>query len=196
MLQSSFSNLDFECGLDEVGRGCLAGPVVAGAVIFPKNYTHSELTDSKKISKKKRIRLVEDIKRDALAWVVAEVSPLEIDQINILQASFKAMHLCVDKLKITPEFLLVDGNRFVPYKKIPFECIVKGDSKYLSIAGASILAKTFRDDLMEAYAEKFPEYAWEKNAGYPTKVHRAAIKEHGVTKLHRLSFKLLPDELV
>lgn len=193
MLASQFTEDKIEAGLDEVGRGCLAGPVVAAAVILPKNYTHKLLNDSKKLSKKQREELQNDIKKDALAWEIAEVSNQEIDKINILNASFLAMHKAVDKLNIVPELLLVDGNRFTKYKEISHECVIKGDGKYLSIAAASVLAKIYRDELMEKLSEKYPVYGWEKNAAYPTKQHRAGIEKHGITPYHRLSFTLLKD---
>lgn len=195
MLESAFSADKVEAGCDEAGRGCLAGPVVAAAVVLPKDYTHPFLNDSKKLSRERREQLREDIKRDALAWAVAECSPAEIDEINILKASFKAMHRAIDQLQISPELLLIDGNRFVPYAETPHECVIKGDGKYLSIAAASILAKTHRDDVMEALAEEFPGYGWETNVGYPTPPHRKAIAKLGPTPHHRMSFKLLPDQL-
>lgn len=195
MLQGNISNHEFECGLDEVGRGCLAGPVVAAAVILPRDYYHEGLNDSKKISRKKRDLFALDIKKEAIAWAIAEVSPQEIDEVNILNASFFAMHRAIDKLSVTPQYLAVDGNRFIPYKKLPYECIIKGDAKQLNIAAASILAKTYRDDLMTHYAKENPGYGWERNAGYPTKEHRDGIKKFGVTKLHRITFKLLPDQI-
>jgi len=195
MLQGNISQFEYECGLDEVGRGCLAGPVVAAAVILPVDYVHEGLNDSKKISEKKRVKYAEDIKRDAIAWAIAEVDSEEIDKVNILNASFYAMHRAIDKLSVNPQYLVVDGNRFIPYKDLPFECVIKGDSKQLNIAAASILAKTYRDDLMKNYAEKFPGYGWEKNAGYPTKQHREGIAKLGVTELHRRTFKLLPDQM-
>ncbi|AZQ61472.1 ribonuclease HII [Flammeovirga pectinis] len=194
MLASSFTKDKIEAGLDEAGRGCLAGPVVAAAVILPKDFIHPDLDDSKKISAKKRMLLREVVLENALAYAVVEVQAEEIDKINILQASFTAMHRCIDKLKIKPELLLIDGNRFRPYDGIPDECIVKGDGKFLSIAAASILAKTHRDMLMEKLSEDFPEYGWERNAGYPTKAHRAAIAKFGTTPWHRTSFKLLPEQ--
>jgi ribonuclease HII len=190
MLKSFYNEVFIEAGLDEAGRGCLAGPVVAAAVILPKYYTHSFLNDSKQLSKNQREILRKDILQDALAWEIAEVSNQEIDEINILKASMKAMHLATDKLSIRPEHLLIDGNRFPNYPLIPHTCIVKGDSKFLSIAAASILAKTYRDDLMEELALTFPEYGWEHNAGYPTLKHRKAIKEFGVTIHHRLTFRM------
>ena len=191
MLRSFYNQSFIEAGLDEAGRGCLAGPVVAAAVILPKYYTHELLNDSKQLSKKQREILRTDIFRDALAWEIAEVSNQEIDKINILKASMKAMHLAVDKLNIKPEHLLIDGNRFPNYPLILHTCIVKGDGKFLSIAAASILAKTFRDDLMEELSSLFPAYGWEHNAGYPTLKHRNAILEFGVTQYHRLTFKML-----
>ncbi|GJM61620.1 MULTISPECIES: ribonuclease HII [Persicobacter] len=183
-----------EAGCDEVGRGCLAGPVVAAAVILPKNYSHPLLNDSKQLTAKKREALEKVIKEDALAWAIAEVDHQEIDRINILNASMLAMHKAIDQLELRPELLLIDGNKFSPYMGIMHECIVKGDGKFLSIAAASILAKTYRDQLMEDLAKDYPHYAWEKNAGYPTKVHRAGIKAHGPSPFHRMSFKLLPEE--
>lgn len=195
MLASSFTPDLVEAGCDEAGRGCLAGPVVAAAVILPKDYKHDLLTDSKQLRKEDRELLRETIKRDALAYAIAEVSAKVIDKINILNASFQAMHLAVDQLSITPQLLLIDGSRFKMYKEIKHECIVKGDGKYLSIAAASILAKTYRDDLMEKHARKYPGYGWETNAGYPTPAHRDGIRELGITPLHRKSFTLLPEQL-
>ncbi|BDC99741.1 ribonuclease HII [Persicobacter psychrovividus] len=183
-----------EAGCDEVGRGCLAGPVVAAAVILPKDYELPYLNDSKKLTAKRRDQLAEIIKRDALSWAIAEVDHQKIDEINILNASFLAMHKAVDQLKVRPELLLIDGNRFSPYMGIMHECVIKGDGKFMSIAAASILAKTYRDALMITLAEEYPFYAWEKNAGYPTKAHRAGILEHGPSPLHRRSFKLLADK--
>jgi ribonuclease HII len=195
MLLSCFSRKYIEAGCDEAGRGCLAGPVVAAAVILPKRYRHEVLNDSKQLTKAERDALRIDIERDALAWAVAEVDHEEIDRINILNASFKAMHLAVDKLKVRPELLLIDGNRFKPYNDIKHECIVKGDGKYLSIAAASVLAKTYRDELMMKFANEFPGYFWETNVGYATEAHREAIKQLGVTRLHRKSFTLFPEQL-
>lgn len=187
-----FYNADvIEAGLDEVGRGCLAGPVVAAAVILPRTYTHAVLNDSKQLSAKQRERVCADVKRDALAWAVAEVSPEVIDQINILKASFLAMHRAVDGLVLKPEHLLIDGNQFVPYPIIPHTCLVKGDAQYLSIAAASVLAKVYRDELMERLGQEFPAYGWAQNVGYPTPVHRAAIRQFGPTKYHRMSFRLV-----
>jgi ribonuclease HII len=195
VLLSSFSHDQIEAGCDEAGRGCLAGPVVAAAVILPKNYSHELLNDSKQLTKEERQNLKETIKRDALAWAVAEVSNEEIDEINILNASFLAMHKALDKLNITPGLLLIDGNRFKPYREIQYECIIKGDGIYLSIAAASILAKTHRDELMQNLAVQFPGYSWETNVGYPTEEHRDGIRSLGITPYHRKSFQLLPSQL-
>ncbi len=195
MLLSSFTPDLIEAGCDEVGRGCLAGPVVAAAVILPKNYTHELLKDSKQLKKKDRLTLQNDIVRDAIAWAVAEVSCEEIDLINILNASFKAMHLALDKLSVQPQFLLIDGNRFTPYRDLKFECVIKGDGKYLSIAAASILAKNYRDELMEKLSLKYPGYGWNTNVGYPTEEHRDGIRALGITPFHRRSFQLLPSQL-
>lgn len=183
-----------EAGLDEVGRGCLSGPVVAAAVILPKNYHNEILNDSKQLTEAKRIKVEKHILEHAIAYQVKEVSHQKIDEINILNASFLAMHLAVDELEKVPELLLVDGNRFKQYKEIEHLCVVKGDSKYMSIAAASVLAKNYRDRLMTELGKQYPEYGWEKNVGYPTKKHRQAIKEFGVTPHHRLSFQLLPKE--
>jgi len=195
MLLSSFTPDLVEAGCDEVGRGCLAGPVVAAAVILPKDYQHELLNDSKQLTKEDRVSLQIDIVRDALAWAVAEVSNEEIDEINILNASFKAMHLALDKLTVRPEFLLIDGNRFKPYSEIKFECVIKGDATYLSIAAASVLAKNYRDDLMAKLSEEFPGYGWHTNVGYPTEEHREGIRQLGITPFHRKSFQLLPSQL-
>lgn len=195
MLKSQFQNKLIEAGCDEAGRGCLAGPVYAAAVILPKNYKNKLLNDSKQLSEKKRNILKEEIEKDAIAFGVGIVDNLEIDKINILNASFLAMHRAVEQLKITPELLLIDGNRFKPYKDIPHECIIKGDGKFLSIAAASVLAKTYRDEFMLESDKKHPEYQWKKNKGYPTKAHREAIKKIGTTDIHRMSFKLLPEQL-
>ena len=194
-LKSSFTQDLIEAGCDEVGRGCLAGPVVAAAVILPKKYRQRKLNDSKQLTKDERLELREIIFRDALAWAVAEVSHAEIDEINILNASFKAMHLALDQLSVVPQLLLIDGNRFKPYKELPFECIVKGDGKYLSIAAASVLAKTYRDELMQQRALEFLGYGWETNVGYPTPEHRDGIRSLGITPIHRKSFQLLPSQL-
>ncbi|MBS1506458.1 MAG: ribonuclease HII [Bacteroidetes bacterium] len=195
MLLPSFTPDLIEAGCDEVGRGCLAGPVVAAAVILPKNYSHELLNDSKQLSKEERNSLREQIKQDALAWGIAETSHQEIDEINILNASFLAMHRALDQLKVRPELLLIDGNRFKPYREIKFECIVKGDAHYLSIAAASVLAKTYRDDLMEQLAIQYPGYGWHTNVGYPTTEHRDGIRALGITPYHRKSFTLLPSQL-
>lgn len=195
VLASSFTTDLIEAGCDEAGRGCLAGPVVAAAVILPKDYQHDLLTDSKQLKKEDRELLRITIQRDALAYAVAEVSAEVIDKINILNASFQAMHLAVAQLTIKPELLLIDGNRFISYPDIKHECIVKGDGKFLAIAAASILAKTYRDDLMENFAQQYPGYAWETNAGYPTPAHRNGIRDLGITPLHRKSFTLLPEQL-
>ena len=183
-----------EAGCDEAGRGCLAGPVVAAAVILPKDFENSILNDSKKLTEAKRKQLRPVIEKEALAWAVSFVHESEIDQINILNASFLAMHRAVDQLDQAPELLLIDGNRFNPYKNIDHECIIKGDGKFLSIAAASILAKTYRDEYMEKIHKEFPIYDWNKNKGYPTVAHRSAIKEHGDCKYHRQSFTLLAPE--
>ncbi len=193
MLRSFYNESVIEAGLDEVGRGCLAGPVVAAAVILPKGYTHSLLNDSKQLSKHVREVLELDILENAVAWAIAEVDNHEIDKINILKASFLAMHKAVDKLGVVPEHLLVDGNRFVPYPMIPHTCIIKGDSKFMSIAAASILAKNYRDRLMENLSNEFPGYGWHTNVGYPTIAHRRAIALMGTTIHHRMSFKLLKE---
>jgi ribonuclease HII len=185
----------FEAGCDEVGRGCLAGPVVAAAVILPKTFNHQYLTDSKQLTSQKRADLVDVIKSESIAWAVAECSPKEIDKVNILKASFWAMHKALNQLKQKPDFLLIDGNRFTPYEEISHECIIKGDSKYFSIAAASVLAKEYRDKLMRDLAQIHPHYAWERNVGYPTKQHRAGIEKFGITEHHRKSFQLLPRQL-
>ena len=195
MLRSYFSKKHVEAGCDEAGRGCLAGPVVAAAVVLPQKYKHKLLNDSKQLTKAERESLRIDIERDALAWAVAEVSNEEIERINILKASFLAMHNAIIQLKVTPSLLLIDGNRFTPYEGIPHECIIKGDGKYLSIAAASILAKTYRDDLMLRMSEKYPGYGWETNMGYPTEAHRDGIKKLGITPLHRKTFQLLPAQM-
>ena len=180
-----------EAGCDEAGRGCLAGSVYAAAVILPPDYQNPDLNDSKKLTDKKRKALREQIERDAVAWAVGIVTPDEIDKINILNASILAMHRALDQLKVRPEAVIVDGNRFRPYQNLPYTTIVKGDGKYLAIAAASILAKTYRDDYMDALAEEYPQYDWKSNKGYPTKKHRAAIKQFGVTPYHRMSYNLL-----
>ena len=180
-----------EAGCDEAGRGCLAGAVFAAAVILPPGFRNEMLDDSKKLTEKQRYELRAVVEDEALAWAVGVVEPAEIDKINILNASFLAMHRAVDQLKIRPQHLLVDGNRFNPYSGIPHTTIVKGDGKYLSIAAASILAKTYRDDYMNSLAEEYPQYDWKKNKGYPTKKHREAIRLYGTTSYHRMSFNLL-----
>jgi len=195
VLKSSHTTELIEAGCDEVGRGCLAGPVVAAAVILPKLYTHEILNDSKQLNREERLLLTEEIQRDAIAWAIAEVSNEEIDKTNILKASFKAMHLALDQLKVKPDLLLIDGNRFQPYGETKFECIVKGDATYLSIAAASVLAKTYRDELMLKLSQQYPGYAWESNVGYPTEEHRDGIRNLGITPYHRRSFQLLPSQL-
>ncbi|PXX97856.1 ribonuclease HII [Marinifilum breve] len=195
MLASFLHDNTIEAGCDEAGRGCLAGPVFAAAVILPSDFENELLNDSKKLSEKKRYLLRETIEKEAIAWAVGIVDHEEIDQINILNASFLAMHRAVDQLKTTPEHLLIDGNRFNPYKDIKHTCVIKGDGKYASIAAASILAKTYRDDFMLKIHEEFPNYDWNSNKGYPTKKHRIAIREHGISPFHRKSFGLLPDQM-
>jgi len=194
-LRSYFEENTLEAGCDEAGRGCLAGPVVAAAVILPIDFHNELIYDSKQLSEKKRDILREIIEREAINWAVAYVDNLEIDQINILNASYLAMHKAIDKLKTTPEHLIIDGNRFKKYKSIPHKCIVKGDSKYLSIAAASILAKTHRDEYMLKLHNEFPNYDWDKNKAYATKKHREAIAKYGVTAYHRKSFRLLDEQL-
>ena len=184
-----------EAGCDEAGRGCLAGPVVAAAVILPKDFKNELLNDSKKISEKNRNKLRLIIEAEATSWGIGFVNPNEIDKINILQASFLAMHRAIEQLQAKPKHLVIDGNKFNPYKKIPHTCIIKGDGKYMNIAAASILAKTHRDELMYNIHEKFPHYNWKKNKGYPTKEHREAISTHGTSPHHRMSFKLIPEQL-
>ena len=195
MLKAFFHKTDIEAGCDEAGRGCLAGPVHAAAVILPKTYKNKWLNDSKKLSDKDRYDLRPEIEEKALAWGLGIVSQQEIDDINILNASFLAMHRALDTLRLRPERLLIDGNRFKAYAAIPHHCIVKGDGKYLSIAAASILAKTYRDDFMKSAALEFPQYGWDHNMGYPTRAHREAIRQHGTTPYHRLSYQLLPSQL-
>lgn len=193
MLKSHYYEGLIEAGCDEAGRGCLAGSVYAAAVILPSDYQNELLNDSKKLTAKKRYALREEIERDAIAWAVGIVTPKEIDKINILNASFLAMHRALDQLQVRPEAVIVDGNRFKPYQDLPSTTIVKGDGKYLSIAAASILAKTYRDDYMLSLAEEYPQYDWQSNMGYPTKKHRQAILEHGITPYHRKSYNLLGD---
>ena len=184
-----------EAGCDEAGRGCLAGPVFAAAVILPKNFKHDLLNDSKQLSDNQRKMLRPVIEKEAICWEVANVDNKEIDKINILNASFLAMHRAIEQLKKRPEVLLIDGNRFKKFKNIPHECIVKGDGKYLSIAAASILAKTYRDDFMDKLHKKYPHYDWLNNKGYPTQKHRKGIEAYGITPYHRKSFRLLPNQL-
>lgn len=193
MLKSYYQDEWIEAGCDEAGRGCLAGAVYAAAVILPKDYRNERLNDSKQLTEKQRYELREEIQRDAIAWAVGVVDEKEIDKINILKASFLAMHRALDQLQVRPGYIIVDGNRFTPYQNLPFSTIVKGDGKYLSIAAASILAKTYRDDYMNRLHQEFPYYDWNKNKGYPTKKHRMAIAEHGVSPYHRLSYNLLGD---
>lgn len=195
MLRPYLESNRIEAGCDEVGRGCLSGPVVAAAVILPVDYANEFINDSKKLSKSNRNSLVDEIKSSAIAWSIAEASVEEIDKINILHASFLAMTRAVEKLKKSPDHLLIDGNRFKTSLKIPYSCIVKGDSKFASIAAASILAKVYRDDLMEKMAREYPGYGWEKNAGYPTKTHRDGIIKLGLTPIHRKSFRHLPEQM-
>ena len=193
MLLSKYYEGKIEAGCDEAGRGCLAGSVYAAAVILPDGYQNELLNDSKQLSEKKRYQLREIIERDAVAWAVGIVTPDEIDKINILNASILAMHRALDQLKVRPEAIIVDGNRFKPYQQLPHTTIVKGDGKYLAIAAASILAKTYSDDYMNQLAEEYPQYDWLSNKGYPTKKHREAIKQYGITPYHRKSYNLLGD---
>jgi ribonuclease HII len=195
MLKTRHSAFKLEVGCDEAGRGCLAGPVVAAAVILPPDYTHPLLNDSKQLSHKQRNKLKLEIEEIALAFAVRMVTAQEIDRINILNASIMAMHLAIEGLTLKPEYIIVDGNRFKPYGNIPHSCIVKGDSLYLSIAAASILAKTYRDEYMVALSKDFPNYLWEKNKGYPTREHRKAILDYGTSPYHRLTFRLLDNQL-
>jgi len=194
MLKINHSGFELECGTDEAGRGCLAGPVTAAAVILKGDFNNLLLNDSKQISEKKRDILRPIIENDALCFAFTHIYEDKIDKINILNASILAMQESIGKLKTAPEFIIVDGNRFKPYKNIPFETIIKGDGKYLSIAAASVLAKTYRDEYMNKIHEEFPMYNWKKNKGYPTEEHREAIKKYGTTKYHRKSFKLLPEQ--
>lgn len=191
MLKNHYYEGLIEAGCDEAGRGCLAGSVYAAAVILPPDYHNEDLNDSKQLTEKRRYALREQIERDAVAWAVGIVTPEEIDKINILRASFLAMHRAIDQLSVKPEALIIDGNRFTPYNNIPHTCIVKGDGKYMAIAAASILAKTYRDDYMNKLAEEYPQYDWLSNKGYPTKKHRQAIREYGITPYHRKSYNLL-----
>lgn len=193
MLKSHYHEGLVEAGCDEAGRGCLAGSVYAAAVIFPPDYENAALNDSKQLTERQRYALREVVLRDAVAWAVGVVTPEEIDKVNILNASILAMHRALDQLKVRPEAVIVDGNRFKPYNGLPYATIVKGDGKYLSIAAASILAKTFRDDYMNQLAEEYPAYDWRSNKGYPTRKHREAIRQYGITPYHRRSFNLLGD---
>lgn len=195
MLKLSLHQHLLEAGCDEAGRGCLAGPVVAAAAILPENFTNDLLNDSKKLSEKQRNALRPVIEQQAVSFGVGIVSPQEIDQINILNASFLAMHRAIEQLSPTPQHLLIDGNRFNPYPDIPHTCIIKGDGKYMNIAAASVLAKTYRDEIMLHLDADFPQYEWKKNKGYPTKKHREAIKQFGATIYHRRSFTLIPAQL-
>lgn len=194
MLKNYYEQGWVEAGCDEAGRGCLAGSVYAAAVILPPDYHNERLNDSKKLTARQRYALRQDIERDAVAWAVGVVTPQEIDQINILNASILAMHRALDQLQVRPEAIIVDGNRFKPYRDLPHTTIVKGDGKYLSIAAASILAKTYRDDEMVRLAQEYPDYDWQHNMGYPTRKHREAIRQHGVTPYHRRTFNLLGSE--
>ena len=193
MLEPFFQTELREAGADEAGRGCFAGPVFAAAVILPNDFYHPLLNDSKQVPEKKRDLLREVIEQSAISWAVASIDNEEIDRINILKASFKSMHLAIDQLKPKPELLLIDGNRFVPYKKLPHHCIIKGDGKYASIAAASILAKTYRDAYMQKLHREFPMYGWDQNKGYGTLTHRKAIEKYGLCKYHRKSYKILPE---
>lgn len=196
MLRSAYTHDLIEAGCDEAGRGCLAGPVVAAAVILPRTYRHHLLNDSKQLTREEREEVRTDILRDALAWAVAEASHEEIDSINILNASYLAMHRAVNQLTVRPEMLLIDGNRFRPAdEQLPFQCIVKGDGLYFSIAAASVLAKTHRDQRMQQLAIEYPNYGWETNMGYPTPEHRDGIRQFGITPYHRRTFQLLPSQL-
>jgi ribonuclease HII len=194
MLKPFYQNKLTEAGCDEAGRGCLAGPVFAAAVILPRNFFHPLLNDSKQVTEKNRNELRKIIEAEAIAYAVASIGHTEIDRINILKASFKAMHAALDKLTTKPQLLLIDGNRFIKYKQIPHRCIIKGDAIYTSIAAASILAKTCRDEYMLSLHEQFPQYGWHSNKGYGTAIHRKAIEQYGQCKYHRMSFRLLPDQ--
>lgn len=194
MLQQFLHPDKIEAGCDEAGRGCLSGPVFAAAVILPKDFSNELLNDSKKLTEAQRYSLREVIERDAVAWAVGVVTAAEIDEINILRASILAMQRAVEQLKVVPQHLLIDGNRFTPYKNVPYTTVVKGDAKFMSIAAASILAKTYRDDYMLAISKEFPQYDWQKNKGYPTPKHRAAIREFGATPHHRMTFNLLGED--
>lgn len=182
-----------EAGCDEAGRGCLAGPVFAAAVILPEDFQHPLINDSKKLKAADRYAARKIVEEHALSWAVAQFSPAEIDEYNIFRSSYLAMHKALDHLEVRPDHLLIDGKHFIPYQDLPYDCIIKGDGKYCSIAAAGILAKTYRDDWMLALHHKYPHYGWDSNQGYPTKAHRAAIRTHGITPEHRRSFRLLPD---
>lgn len=195
MLQSFFQKKLIEAGCDEAGRGCYAGPVFAAAVILPKNFFHPLLNDSKQVKESQRVTLKNYIEQHALAYAIAKIDNDEIDQINILKASFKAMHLAIEQLNIKPQLLLIDGNRFVAYKNIPHQCIIKGDGKFASIAAASILAKTYRDEYMQKLHKEYPVYAWSKNKGYGTLLHRNAIEKYGLSEYHRKSFNIIPTQI-
>ncbi len=194
-LKKNYKKVKYEAGCDEAGRGCLSGPVFAASVIFPKSFYNPVLNDSKVLSEKKRYELREIIQQNAISWAVGIVDNNIIDEINILNATILAMHKAIDKLNVRPVFLIIDGNRFKQYKDIPHKCIIKGDSKYLSIAAASILAKTYRDDFMKEIHKQYPNYNWQQNKGYPTKQHRAALSRFGITPYHRKSFKLFDTQL-
>ena len=195
MLKNNFSGYKLEVGTDEAGGGCLSGPVVAAAVILPLDFHHELLNDSKQISEAKRKILRPIIEKEALAFGVSFIHHEEVDQLNVLQASITGMQRAISDMKISPEFIIVDGNKFKPYQEIPYKTIVKGDAKFMSIAAASVLAKTYRDDFMEKIHQEYPAYNWKQNKGYPTKEHRKAIQEFGITKYHRKTFKLLPTQL-
>jgi ribonuclease HII len=195
MLLSNFSKFSIECGTDEAGRGCLAGPVTAAAILLPDGFELDLLNDSKQLSEKVREKLRPILEESAVSYSITHLEPKIIDEINILNASIKAMQECVLKLNPTPLYIIVDGNRFKPINNIPYSTIIKGDSKYMSIAAASVLAKTYRDDYMNKIHEEFPMYNWKQNKGYPTKEHREAIRKYGATKYHRMSFRLLPEQL-
>lgn len=196
MLRTFYQEQGLEAGCDEAGRGCLAGPVFAAAVILPRDFYHPLLNDSKQVAPNDRHTLRSFIEANAHSWAVAKVDQDEIDRINILKASFKAMHLAIDTLSMNPTLLLIDGNRFIPYRKIPHHCIIKGDAEFASIAAASILAKTYRDEFMLKAHQEYPHYGWDSNKGYPTEMHRQAIREHGLCPLHRQSFQCLPPQLI
>lgn len=195
MLQLNYSGYKLEAGTDEAGRGCLSGPVVAAAVILPDDFQHELLNDSKQLSEKKRQELRPYIEKHALAFGVSFIHQEEVDELNVLQASITGMHRSIEQLNVQPEFIIVDGNKFKPYQETPHQTIVKGDAKFMSIAAASVLAKTYRDEYMEKIHQEFPQYNWQKNKGYPTKEHREAIRQFGATPYHRKSFKLLPEQL-